>query len=388
MQLTLIEYRFILIFCLFCFNCFSQEDTLIKRKKLLITTDKDTTLEFTGTRISEREVDSEIGKLEIGGYVSTYYSHYSDEITANDFVQFPTMAARNNQFGLNMVQLSMNYASKTLRGNINLHYGDIPQSVWPQPFNAIQNAHIGLKLIKKLWLDAGFFKSHIGLESIQPRENITSSMAVVSFHEPYYLSGAKLTYEVTSKLSLQLNAFNSFNGFVENNKNKAVGFSALYDLNDKISITYNILTCDETPDNFNNNHQRIYQDLYATFKFKKLSFGVELNYGTQNNTLLSDTSKQAVMYSGLIVAKYQFLRKLAAYGRGEYFSDPNRILTGSLAIGNYIYGGTFGFEYKPLKNVSLSCEGRILESDNLIFKTKGYYLNQRSEIIGCLDIWF
>jgi hypothetical protein len=376
----------IFISFLICSKSFPQQDSV--KKKLFITTNKDSSVLFTGHRITEKEVDTEIGKLEIGGYISTYYSHYSDEISTNGFVQFPTMAPRNNQVGLNMALISMNYLSKSVRANINLHYGDIAESVWPQPFNMIQSAHAGVKLVKGLWLDAGFFRSHIGIESTQPRENVTSSMAILSFNEPYYLSGAKLTYHINSKLSLQLDAFNSFNGFAETNKNKVIGFSALYDLNDNISITYNLLTCDETPDNHPVKHQRFYHDLYATIQLNKLSFGVEMNYGNQKNSVLKDTTKTAQMYSGLIVAKYQMIKKLATYGRAEYFSDLNNVLTETVSTGKFIYGGTFGFEYKPLKNVSLSIEGRLLESDNLIFKTKGYYLNQRSEIIGCLDIWF
>lgn len=364
----------------------SQKDTT---RKKLIGISRDSSLVFTGTRIVAREDTATGHKIIIGGYVCGYYAHYSDETESPDgFVQFPTMAPRNNQFGLNLVQVSMEYRSKVLRSNITLHYGDIPESVWPRPFNLIQEAHAGFRIVKGLWLDAGFFKTHIGLESIQPRENVTSSMAVLTFYEPYYLSGAKLTYEVNSKLSVQVNMFNGYNEYVEDNKNKALGFSALYDVNKNVSVTYNFLTCDETLDNIPVKHQRYYNNLYATFKFSRLNLGVEANYGLQEHSLKGDTSKMATMFSGLIVARYALLKKLAMYGRGEYFSDPNQILTGSLNIGQYIYGGTFGLEYKPASNMGLSAEGRLLQSDNLIFRQHNYRLNQRYEFILCLDVWF
>lgn len=387
MRLILNKSIFIFLFVLLFFSGTGQEDTL-KKKKFSITTNKDSAVLFAGARVTEKEVDDEVGKLEIGGYVSTYYSHYTDETNIGGFVQFPTMQPRNNQFGLNMALLSMNYVSKKVRGSLNLHVGDIAESVWPQPYNMIQNAHVGVKLVKGLWIDAGFFRSHIGLESTQPRENVTSSMAILSFFEPYYFSGAKLTYHINNKLSLQLNAFNSFGGFVETNKNKALGFSAVYEPTENISVTYNLLTADETPDNIPIKHQRVYNNIYATFKINKFSLGMEMNYGTQSNTLLTDTTKMAMMYSGLLVARYQLLKKIAIYSRGEYFSDPSGLLKESVSTGNFIYGGTFGFEYKPVRNVSISCEGRALESDKLIFKTNGYYLNQRYEATCCLDIWF
>ncbi len=387
----MLKYIFYSILILISSNTlFSQTDSInhknYNKHKLIL--ESDSNIVFSGTRIISKTDTNEISKIELSGYLSTYYAHYSDETQNNGFVQFPTMAPRNNQFGLNIAQIGMEYHSRNLRSNITLHYGDIPETNWPKPFTLIQEAHGGIKLIKNLWLDAGFFKSHIGLESIQPRENITSSMSVIDFYEPYFFSGAKLTYQINSKLSIQANAFNGYNTYIETNKNKALGLSAIYDVNNNISITYNLLTCDETPDYIKIKHQRFYNNLYATFKFKKLSLGVEANYGLQKNTLLKDTTKTASMYSALIVLKYQLKKKLGAYSRGEYFSDKNKILTNSLNIGSYIFGATGGIEYKPQKNIALSAEYRILQSDNLIFKTNSYRVNQRHEFIFCLDIWF
>jgi hypothetical protein len=320
--------------------------------------------------------------------VSSYYAYYDDAVTKGDFVQFPTICPRNDQFGLNMAMISMEYRSRNLRSNLVFHYGDIPASSWPAQFNLIQEAHAGFRLYKGLWLDAGFFKTHIGLESFQPRENVTSSMAILTFYEPYYLSGAKLTYEINSKFLIQLNAFNGYNEYVDNNKNKAFGFSTVYSPLENISITYNFLTCDETPDDQPVKHQRYYNNLYATMKLKKLDVGIEMNYGIQNNTLMSDPTKNAFMKSGLVVAEYNFTRKFSIYAREEYFSDPDRILSFDNHIGNYIYGTTGGIEIKPFKNMALSIESRMLRSDNLIFKQGSFYTNQRMEYIACLDVWF
>ncbi len=380
----LLLVQFILAFSLIN----AQVDTTTKKKHLNLVLGSDSNIVFSGTRIIPKSDTNEIRKIELSGYISTYYAYYSDLTDNGGLVQFPTMAARNKQFGLNLAQIGMEYSDKNVRGNIILHYGDIPESNWPKPFTLIQEAHAGVKLINKLWLDAGFFKSHIGLESTQPRENITSSMAILDFYEPYYFSGAKLTYELNSKITLQLNAFNGFNTYVENNNNKALGFSAIYDINDNISLTYNLLSCDETPDNIKTKHQRFYHNLYGTMQLKKWSIGFEANYGTQQNSLLADSTQTASVYSGLLVAKYQMIKKLAVYGRGEIFSDKNMILTNNLNLGNGIYGGTFGVEFKPAKTVALSAEYRVLQCDEFIFKEKGFTTNQRNDFILCLDLWF
>lgn len=384
-------YRFVLIilFQSIFFVSFSQNDSLFRHhKKITVNRSNDSNIVFGGTRIITKTDSNDYHKIEVSGYVSSYYAHYSDETEKNGFVQFPTMGARNNQFGLNMALVGFQYQDNNYRGIITLHYGDIAESNWPKPFTLIQEAHAGVRLYKKLWLDAGFFKTHIGIESAQPRENITSSMSVVNYYEPYFLSGAKLTYQVNNKLSVQANAFNGYNEYIEDNKNKALGFSALFDATENISITYNFLSCDETPDNIKTKHQRFYHDLYGTMKLKKLLIGAEVNYGSQKNTVISDSTKTAKLFSGLVVARYQILKRIGIYTRGEYFSDENKILTGNTSIGKFIYGITWGLEYKPLKNVSLNTEYRFLESDNLIFKQKNYVLNQRHEFIMCMDIWF
>jgi hypothetical protein len=372
-------YR-VVIFCLCSLCIISQTDTS-QVKKFKIGIDSNTV--FSGSDNSRA-----INNLILGGYVSTYYAWYSDETVKNGFVQIPAVAPRHDQFGLNMALISAKYDSKDLRGTLGVHFGDIPQAIWPAEYNMIQEANAGVRLIKGLWLDVGFFRSHVGIESTQPRENIPTSMSVTDNYEPYYFSGAKLTYVFNEKLSLQVNLFNSFNTFVDYNKNKVFGFTALYNPNEKISIAYNFLSGDESPYGAVTKRQRYYNDLFATIKLKKLTLGVEVNYGWQENSARADSTKDATMYSGLIVAKYQFVKKFAAYYRQEYFSDPDQMLTGSLAFGDYIYGGTFGLEYKPYKGIAMSLEGRALQADNLIFREKAYIVNQRYELIACLDLSF
>jgi hypothetical protein len=345
-------------------------------------------MELKGTQFAKK-IDSLLRpEFRIGGYVSTYYAYYDDDSEPNGFIQFPTLAPRNDQFSLNMALISMQYRSSNLRSNITLHYGDVPASSWPATFNLIQEANAGFKISKKWWFDAGFFKTHIGLESFQPRENIASSMSIPNFYDPYYLSGAKITYMPNAKLSLQACIFNGYNEYIDNNKNKALDFSANYNLNDHISFTYNFLTCDETPDIVKTKHQRYYQNFYATFIYRKFTIGMDANFGIQAHSLKSDSTKTGNMYAGILVAKYNIVPKFDVYSRLEYFSDPNQILTGSLNTGKYIKGGTLGFELKPQKTIGISAEWRLLECDQLIFRQKNTILNQRNEVIVCLDLWF
>ncbi len=366
----------------------SQTDSLKKKILSIIQLNIDTNVLFQHKKLENSDIITQ-PKLEIGAYLSTYYALYTEDEQIN-FVKHPTMAPRNNQFGLNMAMISLAYKSTKLRSNITFHYGDIAESTWPSKYNLIQEANAGVQLIKKLWLDVGVFRSHIGLESTQPRENVTSSMSLANVYEPYYFSGAKLTYNVNTKLSLQVNAFNSFSSIIETNKNKLIGASIVYSPNEALTFTYNFITGDDTPDSSKIKHQRYYHNLYLTYQKKKLSLGAEFNFGIQEYSKIIDTYtlSTAYMNSSLVVVKHQTFEQFGFYGRGEWFSDIDEMISAGTKMGKYTWGATIGIEYKPVKNIAISMEGRYLKSDKPNFIYNNSLNDNRIEGIFCLDVWF
>lgn len=357
-------------------------------------------LTFTGTSaISRDERINEEPRLTIGGYVSAYYAHYSDSAGYNNFQKFPTSAPRSDAFALNLVQISTKYSSHTLRAMATFHYGDMPLSIWSPVFNYIQEANAGIRIHRKFWLDAGFFRTHIGLESVQPRENITTSLSVVTFNDPYFLAGAKLSFLATDKLILQLNAFNTYNGFTENNKKKAWGFSALYDASSRLTFGFNTLWNDDAADTAKLSLGRLYNDLYLVYKNERFVFGLEANYGLQQNTWLNSKNPKghtAQMFSAQVAAKYRVLKKLYTYGKLEYYDDPDEMLSGPVLDNRSQYvdlkigGATLGLEWKPVGNAYLRLEGRVIKTADGedIFRMNGSASDMRYEVISELGVWF
>jgi hypothetical protein len=354
-------------------------------------------LTFTGTRINpySQEFDS-TGKVTVSGYIDTYYAYYTDTAGSGGFQKFPTAAPRSNQVGINILQVSAKYQSERLRGVATVFFGDCPQSAWSPHLNLIQEANAGFRIAGRWWLDAGFFRTHIGLESIQPRENITTSFATTTYFEPYFLSGAKLTWQHSEKLILQLNAFNGFNTFVETNSNKALGFSTAYAPDSRWSYTFSTIFCDESPDGFPRNQLRNYNNLVAVYKSPRLTIGLEGNFGWQQHSGLTDSSATAYMCSALAAAKYRFTHHWGIYGRGEIYTDPDEMLTGPVQNADHtltgldVVGFTGGIEYKPIPNAYLRTEYRFLQtkpSERIFFYNSGS-VNYRNEIIVSLGLWF
>lgn len=354
-------------------------------------------LTFTGTRANPYSLEYDTtASLVFSGYIDTYYAGYTDTVGPGGFSKFPTSAPRNNQFGLNMVQFGVKYQAKRFRGTTTLFFGDTPKSAWSPHFNFIQEAHLGFRIAGNFWLDAGFFRTHIGLESIQPRENITMSIATTTYFEPYYLSGAKLTWEYSPKWTFQINGFNGFNNFVENNSNKAFGASIAWTPNERWSTTLNTIVCDESPNGFPRDQTRSYTNLISVFKSKRWTVGLEANYGIQSNSQLKDSTATATIFSAIAAAKFRFTPMWAAYARGEYFSDPDEILTGPVINENHeltgldILGATLGIEFKPIPNSFFRVEGRLIHTaaSERIFYYNEKSLNQRYELIAGIGVWF
>src|SRR5205085_7014229 len=142
----------------------------------------------------------------------------TDSVGEGKFQKFPSISPRSNQFGLNTAHITFQYDAEKIRALATLHYGDIPVSAWSGTFNSIMEAHAGVRLCKKLWLDAGFFRTHFGTEGLLPKENFTSSVSVNTFYEPYYESGLRLNYNPSDKLAINLYVLNGYNMYEENNE--------------------------------------------------------------------------------------------------------------------------------------------------------------------------
>jgi len=355
-------------------------------------------LTFYYSQLMKNQYDSlRFTGFKLSAYIDAYYAHYSDKIALGEYQKFPTSAPISDAFSLNMAMVNLQYQNENVTGVLACHTGDIASSAWSAKYNYIQEAHIGVQLIKKLWLEGGYFRTHLGFESIQPRENIGSTIALTTYYEPYFLSGAKLTYFLSPKINIQLNMFNGFNTFVAINNKKTYGFSVGYEPLKNLIISYNTLFSDEAPETVIVRKKRLYNDLYMAYKSNRFDLGFESNFGLQTNSDLEDTTKTAFMYSVTIAGKYKMQNgKYSIYGRAELFDDKNEILTGPVQnayhqlVGINAVGVNLGLEYKPMPNSFLRVESRYLHLKNIenIFYTNGSFTSGRWETVASMGVWF
>jgi hypothetical protein len=335
--------------------------------------------------------------FSFSGYADAYIAVYTDSLPAHSYQKFPTVSPRSKQFGLNIAQLSAKYSSDRLRGTIVLHYGDIPLSAWSPTFNFIQEANIGIRICKNLWLDGGFFRSNVGTEALLPKENIASSIAIPTYFEPYYEAGFRLNYTPTDKLALNLYLLNGYNLYEDNNPKKSIGLLVTYIINPYFSVGYDNYLGDDTPDEDTSaTHLRFYNNLFANYEKNKLKIQAGIDIGIQQHSDFEDADKTASMFSGLVTVRYAVAKKVNVYGRFEYFTDPQAFLSGYVFDNNgslsglQMWGVTLGVEVKPTANSYVRLEGRDLVAKNGqdLFYWNGEFSNSRLEAMLNFGVWF
>ena len=263
----------------------------------------------------------------------------------------------------------------------------------------ILEAQVGVRIVKKLWIDAGLFRTHVGAEGLMPRENLASAVAIPTFFEPYFEAGIRLNYNPTHKLALNFFVLNGYNIYEDNNAKKSFGVLVTYALSDKGNIGYSNYLGDDTPKGTESDsvsHFKVYQNVFWNYQVNKLKIQVGVDVAVQKNSALDEPDKSAVLYSGLATLKYNACKRFYIYTRGEFFSDPDGFMSGVMtdktgnATGLKIGGVTLGAEYDPTENTYVRLEGRelIANGDQEIFYWDGENKRQRFEMMLHMGISF
>jgi|SRR4030095_3894339 len=326
-------------------------------------------------------------ELTISGYVDAYISYDNDK--GNPIRQFSSIAPYRDEFRLNLVMAALRYSAKNIRGNLVIQFGDIPKINWPQAPNEylqfIQEGNIGVSPGKNVWLDAGYFLTHIGGEGLIPMYNYFQSFALCTYFEPLYQSGVKLSYS-GKKFYGALMLLNGYNVLADNNKNKSAGIQLGYKAGTKADICFNNIIGNEQPSG-SPGKTRIYNNLVIKlFPAKKLDIILCGDLCVQEKSQINDSAASANMFSAFVSLRYKASKHFSVSARGEIYQDKDGIMSGVFTdsdgkqTGLKASGVTFGVEYNPLSNAYFRIESRYLIADS---KQKIFYESKtnRAEVI-------
>jgi hypothetical protein len=339
------------------------------------------------SKSQDKEILDFFKKFKLSTYIDAYYAYDNDKNIFQEQRLIDLISPHRDQIRLNIAALSLKYNTEKIRSTVTLQYGDIPEVNWKPvtKYDMLQEANIGFSPYKNLWIDAGYFMTHIGAEGL-PKNNILSSFSLPVYVEPILQSGIKVGYDFSEKFSACLHLINGYNLFEDNNKNKSFGVQLAYTPIGQLKITYNNIIGNEMPIGIDGK-LRIFNNLIFNISpCKKVDLVASFDLCSQEKSKRLDTTATAYTYGGFVSARYKFNPQFSTTIRGEFYQDIDGVLCGSVGAYNWLKGNgvTIGCEYRPIESAYIRAEARYLKLDKeLQVFDKG---NERTE--GMLSFGF
>jgi hypothetical protein len=311
-------------------------------------------------------------KIAFGAFFDAYYA-YDFERPATRDRAYTTQPARHNEFNINLAFVEAKIADERVRGRFALQTGTAVNFNYAAEANnrelsqLIQEGVVGYRLADNLWIDAGIYLSHIGLESWISRDNWTYTRSLCSDFSPYYQTGVKATLQASPQFALQFHVLNGWQNIAETNNGKAVGLQAAFTPSENISLTYNNFIGNEQSDSLAS-RTRFFNDVVLKFSLSP-SFQIAgmFDLGLEEKPAGSGNS---TWYAAMLLGKLQATPSLALTGRVEYYGDKDQVIvkTGT-PNGFQIYGGSLPADVAVAPNLLWRLEGRLLSSKDDIYPT-------------------
>ena len=309
--------------------------------------------------------------LTFYGFVDGYYGYDLHGPASQARPGFLYSHSRTNEFAINQGLAGVRYQDAHVRGAFGLHAGTYPEANYaaePGTFRHVYEAYAGFRPSSKTWLDVGVFGSHIGLESAISKDNLTLSRSLMAENSPYYETGARLTYEVSPKLTLTALALNGWQNIRETNRSKAAGTQIQWKPTDKLLINSSTFVGNEQPRD-SARRTRYFHDFYVTYAATdRFSLALVFDVGKQR----AAGSGTDTWHTSAAFARYKLSDQWAATARAEYFYADHGVIIASMAPAatdpNFLVrGASLNLDYAPTAHVLARIEGRVLNSPDRQF---------------------
>jgi predicted porin len=178
-----------------------------------------------------------------------------------------------------------------------------------------------------LRFDFGKMATYLGAEVIEAKDDPNYSRSFLfNYAIPFTHTGLRASYPFSDVLNASVYIVNGWDNFEDNNNGKSVGFSVGYTPIEQLAMSFNFMYGPEKDDNTHDN--RFLFDWVGTIKpVKNLTFILNTDYGTEEHFASDGGSAEWHGVAG--IAKYDFNDWFSLSLRGEYFSDPNGVRTGT-----------------------------------------------------------
>lgn len=312
--------------------------------------------------------------ITISGFMDVFYTYDFNKPQGIQRQSFLYNHNRHNELNLNLGLVKINLEHNKYRANFAMHAGTYVQDNYssePHLLKNIAEANIGIALNKRanFWLNAGIFPSHIGFESALSSENWTLTRSLLAENSPYFLSGAKFTFNPNEKLEiagLMLNGWQRIQRLVGNSM-PSFGSQINFKVHERVKLNWSSFLGTDDPDS--TRRMRYLNNFYGQFQLsKKVGFIGGFDLGFQQLSKNSTSYNLWLSLVGILQLNISETWKSAI--RIEYYQDRNGVMIPTNTPSGF---KTLGFsgnvDYYPTENVVCRIEARWLRSRDRIFQT-------------------
>jgi hypothetical protein len=314
-----------------------------------------------------------LSPLTISGYVEAYYGADFNNPAANTRPKFLYSFTKNNEAAVNLAFLRGSYAANGFRANLAIALGTYMKTNYALEPGLLENfyeGNVGIKLSREsnLWLDAGVFPSHIGLESAVGKDNWTLTRSIGADNTPYYESGAKVGYTSADEKwfasALILNGWQHIKP-VEGSAIPSFGTQVTYKPSAGITLNSSTFLGTDKPDS--TRQMRYFHNFYGIFQLNdKLAAAIDFDIGIEQRN--SHSSAMNVWFSSMAALRYAPTAKTAVAVRTEYYDDRHGVMIAAgTPHGFKTWGFSANFDYRLTGNLLWRVEARTLASKDHIF---------------------
>jgi hypothetical protein len=312
--------------------------------------------------------------LRFSGFVDIFYVYDFNQPQGSHRQPFLFNHNRHNEFNLNLGLVKFGLEQTKYRANLALQtgtYANDNYSAEPGLLKNIFEANIGVSLHKKnkLWLDAGILPSHLGFESAISMDNMTLTRSLLAENSPYFLTGAKLTFQPNRKWELAGLMVNGWQRIqrLKGNSLPSFGTQVKYSRSEKMVLNWSTFIGTNDPDS--TRRMRYFSNLYGQFQpSKKYGFIAGFDLGVQEK--VKNSSSYVIWLSPVIIGQYSIGKNWKIAIRGEYFQDETGVIISTGTTNGFkTTGVSLTIDYSPTSILVCRLEGRWLNSKDKWFKT-------------------
>lgn len=331
-------------------------------------------------------------ELSISGFLDVFYVYDFNQPQGAERQPFFFNHNRHNEFNLNLGLLKFGLKQTKYRANLALQTGTYANDNYaaePGLLKNINEANIGISLNARnnLWLDAGVLPAHIGFESAISMDNMTLTRSIVAENSPYFLTGAKVTYNPDDKWEFAALIVNGWQRIqrLEGNSIPSFGTQVNYKPTEEITLNWSTFIGTDDPDI--ERRMRYFNNFYGIFKLtKKIKLITGFDIGFQQ--VLSRSSTFDLWFVPTVIAQYSIKNRWKAAFRAEYYQDNTGIIIPLSEFGFRTSGLSFNLDYAPTEAVVCRFESRWLNNRDSFFESRRGPTNNNFVVAASIAVKF